>query len=106
MKHQPRALEMRRFYPEPPARAFDPNAYPRHRIAMTMYPTADEPGRVWFHTAGTIVLWSMPTMEVHRHPRIIAGMDPMDAFRLGLAHAHDDEFRTRQEIAALREAAR
>lgn len=86
-----------------PPRAFDPNARPRHRIVITKFPAPDEPGRVWFHTAGTLVLWSMPTLEVWRNPRIIAGMDPMDAFRLGRSHARADEYRTQREIEALRE---
>lgn len=103
--NKPRVIDMRRFYPKPPARAFDPNARPRHRITITSFPTGDSPGRVWFHTAGTLVLWSMPMMEVCRHPRIIAGMDPMDAFRLGLDFAQDREFRALREIETLREAA-
>lgn len=100
---KPRIIDMRHFYPKPPARAFDPKARPRHRIVQAAFPAPDDPGHVWFHTAGTLVLWSMPTLEVWRNPRIIAGMDPMDAFRLGLDHAHALDWFRQLETEAMRE---
>lgn len=93
-----------RSYPKLQARALDPNAYPRHKPVITEFPDEDKPGSIFFHTAGTQVLWAIPTAEVTRNPRIIAGMDPWDAFCLALDYARARDWHQQRKIEALRQA--
>lgn len=49
-------------------------------------------------------VWEILLSDLPRHPRILEGMAPREAFRLGLFHADEQEIHRRREIEALRQA--
>jgi hypothetical protein len=97
-KIRPVIVSNARFFPVLQERSKNSNAYPRHYLFGYHFGVADDREiTIQVHTAGRTAVWELPVSQAVLNKRLVAGLLPEEAMRLGLFAAEDRERRKARE---------